>query len=70
MTQALKTLYKRRFFKPRKDGFNVSATEKQMNYIKSLARMHRQDVSDLITQGLSIREAGTVINALLGMSQC
>ena len=70
MTQAVKPLYKRRFFKPRKDGSNVSATEKQMNYIKSLAQMHRQDVSDLITQGLSMREAGTVINALLGMSQC
>jgi len=70
MTQAMKPLYKRRFFKPLKDGNHNSATEKQMNYIKSLARMHRQDVSDLITQGLTIREAGTVINALLAMSQC
>ncbi len=70
MTQAVKPLYKRRFFKPHKDGHHKSATEKQMNYIKSLAYRHRQDVSDLFTQGLSIREAGTVINALIGMSQC
>jgi len=69
MTQALKPLYKRRFFKPHKDGHDKSATDKQMNYIKVLAYRHRQDVSDLITQGLSIREAGAVINALLEMSQ-
>jgi len=69
MTQAIKPLYKRRFFKHHKDGHHLPATDKQMNYIKVLAHRHRQDVSDLITQGLSIREAGSVINALIGMSQ-
>lgn len=70
MTQAQVGLFNKRTFRPivNPPGSGKPATDKQMNYIKVLAYRHRQDVSDLITQGLSIREAGTVINALLEMS--
>ncbi|MEW6557810.1 MAG: hypothetical protein AB1349_10710 [Elusimicrobiota bacterium] len=60
MTEALKPLYKRRFFKPH--GTIPSATERQMNYIKYLAQKKEQDVSDLIQQSLNIKEASAVIN--------
>ncbi|MDD5011549.1 MAG: hypothetical protein PHQ00_05450 [Phycisphaerae bacterium] len=58
------------FIPNRKTYIEKPASKKQMDYIKILARKNMQDVSDLVRQGLSMKEAGTVINALLAMPAC